>query len=125
MIDPEVVKARRIAIQEDAKCVGCGTTLSSCLANRGKDPTAPPWFGCCARGMFMKPCDHPADQSALYALIKEVESGHVRDVEEVLLDSLTEHSQQVTRFRRMARRMPYENRLDQVHPASYYAKEEF
>lgn len=90
-MDVNVITARRKAIEDDAPCESCGSTLASCKANRGKDPTAPPWFGCCARGSFLDvPCDHRVDQVALSALLKEIESGAVRSVEDVLLDSIEE-----------------------------------
>lgn len=89
-VDPELIKARRQDIRDSAPCVGCGSTLSSCKASRGKDPTAPEWFGCCARGALLAPCHHLPDQTALTALLDEIESGHVRSREEVLLDSITE-----------------------------------
>jgi hypothetical protein len=87
-----VIQERRKDIQESAPCVGCGATLVVCQSLRGTDPTAPPWFGCCARGMGLAPCQHTPDPAALIGLIKEIESGQVRSVEEVLLDSLTEFS---------------------------------
>lgn len=96
-MDLKLIKRRRKAIQQEAPCVGCGATLASCKANRGKDPTAPPWFGCCARGTQMGPCDHRVSASALTALLKEVESGTVRDEADVLLDSLQEYP--IRRFR--------------------------
>lgn len=91
-MDPHVIAERRKAIEQAAPCVGCGSTLASCKANRGKDPTAPPWFGCCARGLDMRPCDHRPDPAALTALLKEIEGGEVRPVEDVLLDSISEFS---------------------------------
>jgi hypothetical protein len=79
----DVIAARRQAIQDAAPCEGCGTTLAACKANRGKDPTAPPWFGCCARGLGLNvPCNHVPNASALLALLAEIESGVVRTVEE-------------------------------------------
>jgi hypothetical protein len=95
VIDPAVVKERRIAIQQDAPCEGCGLTLAKCLAARGKDPTAPPWFGCCARGTTLRPCMHVTSGYDLLALIKEIESGSVRSLDEVLLHSVTEHNSRV------------------------------
>lgn len=88
-MDRHVITERRKAIEQAAPCVGCGSTLASCKANRGKDPTAPPWFGCCARGLDMRPCDHRPDPAALTALLKEIESGTVRTLDEVLLDSVS------------------------------------
>lgn len=90
------VKARREQIQQDAPCEGCGTTLARCKAERGKDPTAPPWFGCCARGaMLSVPCNHQVSRQAVLDLLREVESGTVRTVEEIqdraLMDSITEY----------------------------------
>lgn len=92
-MDPHVITERRKAIEDAAPCEGCGSTLASCKANRGKDPTAPPWFGCCARGLALSmPCYHRPDPSAFRALLKEIESGEVRPVEDVLLDSISEFS---------------------------------
>jgi hypothetical protein len=88
----ELVQERRKDIQDSAPCVGCGSTLATCKRLRGTDPTAPPWFGCCARGMGLAPCQHVPDPQALIGLLKEIESGRVRTVDEVLLDSLTEFS---------------------------------
>lgn len=66
-------------IQADARCVSCGATLADCEASRGKDPTAPPWFGCCARGIDAStPCHHEVSKGALAALLGEIESGAVR-----------------------------------------------
>lgn len=79
----EVIAARRKHIRDSAPCVGCGATLASCLAARGKDPTAPEWFGCCARGLGMVPCSHEQDPAALSALLDEIETGTVRTVEEI------------------------------------------
>lgn len=86
-----VITERRKAIEDDAPCEGCGSTLASCKANRGKDPTAPPWFGCCARGLLLDvPCAHRSDPAALQALLREIEDDEVRSVEQVLLDSISE-----------------------------------
>lgn len=91
----EIVKARRQAIQRAAPCEGCGSSLEQCLAERGKDPTAPPWFGCCARGLYLDPCHHVVSPHALAELLREVESGSVRTVEEVedqaLIGSIREY----------------------------------
>lgn len=78
-----VIRERMEQIEQDAPCVGCGATLTSCLANRGKDPTAPPWFGCCARGTAMAPCSHEKDAEALAGLLREIADGTVRTVAEV------------------------------------------
>jgi hypothetical protein len=78
----ETTAARRQAIQDAAPCEGCGETLANCKAQQGQDPTAPPWFGCCARGTAMAPCHHVPDPGALLALLAEVESGTVRTVEQ-------------------------------------------
>jgi hypothetical protein len=79
----DIIAARRQAIQNSAPCDGCGSTLAACKANQGKDPTAPPWFGCCARGVGLDiPCNHVPDAGALLALLVEIESGTVRTVEE-------------------------------------------
>lgn len=80
----DVIKARRKDIREQAPCESCGSTLAACKAGRGKDPTAPPWFGCCARGVMADiPCRHRTDPDALAALLDEIESGAVRTVEEI------------------------------------------
>jgi len=92
-VDPHLITLiteRRKAIEDDAPCVGCGSTLVSCKANRGKDKTAPAWFGCCARGTAMAPCDHRQSRSALLALMGEIERGEVRSLEDVFLDSIEE-----------------------------------
>ena len=82
----EVIAARRKHLQDEAECAYCGTTLTDCKAERGKDPTAPPWFGCCAHGMGMEPCSHSVSSAALSDLLDEIASGHVRTVEEMLAD---------------------------------------
>lgn len=87
----KVIRARRKAIQADARCEGCGSTLSSCKAQRGKDPTAPPWFGCCAQGLDFRPCSHHVDAGALLSLLKEIERGKVRDPDQMLLDAIEEY----------------------------------
>lgn len=82
-IDRAVIAARRQKIRDDAPCIGCRSTLAQCEAHRGKDPTAPAWFGCCARGTAMAPCSHQQDPAALRALLDEIAAGHVRTVEEL------------------------------------------
>ena len=95
-MDPKIIKARRKAIVLASPCDGCGASLESCKAARGKDPTAPSWFGCCARGAMLDiPCRHVADQFALLRLIKEIESGEVAPLptpEDELLASIQEFS---------------------------------
>ena len=119
-MDPHLITERRQAIEDDAPCVGCGSTLASCKASRGKDPTAPPWFGCCARGTTMAPCSHRPDPNALRRLLKEIETGTVRTVEEVLLDSIPER-----RPSRIGRRNgPRDGLMDGIYPADYYARGE-
>lgn len=82
------IAARRQHIQDNAPCVDCGSPLTDCKASRGKDPTAPEWFGCCASGITLNvPCRHRVDANALLALIGEIESGTVRTVEEVTVES--------------------------------------
>jgi hypothetical protein len=39
----------------------------------------------------MVPCDHRPDPAALAALLKEIESGTVRDEADMLLDSIEEY----------------------------------
>lgn len=73
-VDPEVIRARQKLIRDDAPCVGCGARQADCEAARGQDPTAPPWFGCCARGTMLGPCSHQSDPGALTALVKEIEA---------------------------------------------------
>lgn len=99
-INPAVVKERRRLIRETASCEGCGSSLAACKAERGKDPTAPPWFGCCARGMAFAPCVHLPDPAQLSALLKEIEEGSVRTVAEVLAE------ENAARAARIARRRP-------------------
>lgn len=82
----EVIAARRKFIQDEAECIHCGATLANCKAERGKDPTAPPWFGCCAHGLSMEPCSHRSSTGALNDLLDEVATGRVRTVEEMLAD---------------------------------------
>lgn len=77
------IAARRRKIRDDAPCEGCGATLAACVAQRGKDPTAPSWLGCCAQGTAMERCSHRQDRRALAVLLDEIESGHVRTVVEV------------------------------------------
>jgi hypothetical protein len=83
---PEVIRARREDIAGQAECAGCGTTLEECkrLAAANTDPTAPPWFGCCAMGTAMGPCDHRPNSRLLNALLKEIETGTVESVEAVI-----------------------------------------
>ena len=91
-MDLEMIKARREAIVAASPCEGCGATLESCKSQRGKDPTAPSWFGCCARGALIDvPCRHPVSGRALLALIKEIETGTVTSLEDELLISINEH----------------------------------
>lgn len=109
ILNREVIQARREQIEQDAPCECCRATLASCEAQRGKDPTAPPWFGCCARGLLLDvPCRHVPDQRALTELLHEVESGHVRTVEEVqdeeLIGSIWEYP--VDRMLRLLRSDP-------------------
>ena len=85
-VDPEVIRARQKLIRDDAPCVGCGARQADCEAARGQDPTAPPWFGCCARGTMLGPCSHQSDPGALTALVKEIEAGEVRPAEEILAE---------------------------------------
>lgn len=83
MTAADIIRARRRHIEDNAKCDGCGSTLAACRSQRGQDPTAPPWLGCCARGVhLLQPCRHVADPSALRMLLDEAEAGHVRTVEE-------------------------------------------
>jgi hypothetical protein len=79
-VSADIIAARRQQIQDNAKCDGCGATLAECKAERGKDPTAPEWFGCCSTNFG--PCRHRVDAADLLALLREVESGTVRTVEE-------------------------------------------
>lgn len=82
-----IIKTRREQIEQDARCDGCGATLASCKAQRGKDPAAPPWFGCCARGLLLEvPCNHQIDQSRLLGLVREIESGSVAEARPSSLD---------------------------------------
>lgn len=82
----EIIRERRKLIRDNARCVGCGATSAACKAQRGKDPTAPPWFGCCARGVDMRPCSHLTDQGELTALLDEIAAGKVRTVAEMLAE---------------------------------------
>ena len=95
-MDLETITARRQQIESDSPCDGCGSSLASCQSRRGKDPTAPSWFGCCARGLDLAvPCHHVPDSRALLGLLKEIESGEVTPVDDLtahrLLDSITEY----------------------------------
>lgn len=118
-MDPHTITERRKAIEDDAPCDGCGSTLASCKASRGKDHTAPPWFGCCARGLLLDiPCRHVPSPAALQALLREIETGEVRSLEDVLLDSIPEH-----RPLRIGRRVfPRDGLMDGIYPADYYAR---
>jgi len=99
-MDLKLISQRREAIESDAPCAGCGATLAVCKANRGKDPTAPSWFGCCARGALLDvPCQHTPDPAALRSLLIEIETGEVRSIDDELLDSISE-------FRRPRRWLP-------------------
>ena len=78
------VQARRQHIRDTARCEGCGAPLKVCEAQRGKDPTAPPWFGCCARGILGDmPCRHRESVDDLRQLADEILAGHIRTVAEV------------------------------------------
>lgn len=79
------VAERRAHIAAQAPCDGCGATLEDCNRYRenNTDPTAPEWFGCCARGMLMDPCHHQPDPLELDRLLREITDGAVRTVEEV------------------------------------------
>jgi hypothetical protein len=96
----KTIKERRADITASAPCEGCGATLSFCKSQRGKDPTAP-WFGCCAQGLDLRPCSHRQDPAALRGLLDEIESGHVRTVGDVLLDSVRPFSSPSRAFARM------------------------
>ena len=95
-MDRSVITVRRKMIEADSPCDGCGSTLESCKAQRGRDKTAPSWFGCCARGAMLDvQCKHVPDPAALLKLIKEIESGEVAPVptpDEELLASIQEFS---------------------------------
>jgi hypothetical protein len=91
-MDRKLIKRRRKAILAAAECESCGATLGRCEAQRGKDPTAPPWFGCCAQGSdLITPCRHVPSTAKLVALLKEIERGQVRDEATELLDSIEEY----------------------------------
>ncbi len=78
-----VLAERRQHIIDLAECEGCGASRKECENARGKDPTAPPWFGCCARGHFLdRPCHHISSTKLLDDLLKEVMAGEVRTVAE-------------------------------------------
>jgi hypothetical protein len=119
-----VIAARRQEILDEAPCEGCGGTLETCKANRGKDPTAPKWFGCCARGLDFRPCVHVPSVNRLLALLEEIESGRVQPVlseEDKLLSSLSE-GPSISGLRRMG---PREGLLDGIYSADYYARDEY
>lgn len=78
-----ITRARRKDIAKQARCEGCGATLEACEAERGKDPDAPRWLGCCAQGVDLRPCRHVPDPADYAALLDEIGSGVVRTVEEV------------------------------------------
>lgn len=78
-----ITRARRKDIAKQARCEGCGATLEACEAERGKDPDAPRWLGCCAQGADLRPCRHVVDPADYAALLDEIGSGVVRTVEEV------------------------------------------
>jgi len=84
-IDPDVIAGRALLIQEDAPCVGCGSSRSACEESRKRrdDPTAPEWFGCCAMGTGLAPCRHEPRAADSAALLREIQSGHVRPAEEI------------------------------------------
>lgn len=82
----EVIAARRKYIRDQAECAHCGATLAACEAERGKDPTAPPWFGCCAHGTSMGPCSHRSSTTALNVLLDEIAVGRVRPVEDLIAE---------------------------------------
>lgn len=95
-----IIAERRRKIRDDAPCEGCGTTLAACKAERGEDPTAPPWFGCCARGTAMAPCSHRQDRRALVVLLDEIEAGQVRTVEQMLAEQAERDERIAARKRR-------------------------
>lgn len=79
----DVIAERRAHIRDTAPCQGCGAGLADCEARRGADPTAPSWFGCCARGLGMEPCGHVQSVHELSALLDEIAAGRVRTVAEI------------------------------------------
>lgn len=70
------IKARRKLIRDDAACTMCRLRWADCKAERKRNPDG--LFGCCDR------CRHVPSPAALTALLKEIESGTVRTVDEVL-----------------------------------------
>lgn len=81
---PAVLAARMEFLRLDARCTSCGATQALCdqLRESSDDPTAPPWFGCCAAGPAMGPCHHEINTRRHRHLQDEVASGTVRTVEE-------------------------------------------
>jgi hypothetical protein len=123
----QLIAERRKDIEDSAPCEGCGATRAFCKSQRGRDPKAPEWFGCCARGTAMVPCAHRTDAVALRGLLQEIESGEVRSVEEVMLDSIEEFPMFSASRRGRALRAYIGTRSDprdRLHPAEYYAREE-
>lgn len=127
-MDLNVIKARRERIESDSPCDGCGASLELCLASRGRDKTAPSWFGCCARGTGMLACRHVPDHRELQRLLREIEDGEVAPVptpEDELLVSITESSSDLAHMRRLSRRIgPRDGLFDGIYPQIHYAREE-
>lgn len=80
-----VVAERRAHIRAMARCESCGATRAACDHYRetNDDPTAPGWFGCCARGLLLDtPCRHVEQVGMIRELFDEIEAGAVRTVAE-------------------------------------------
>jgi hypothetical protein len=58
-------------------CDSCGATWGECAANRGRDPWAPPWFGCCVPPEGGR-CTHRVNADCVRTLVKQIESGEIR-----------------------------------------------
>jgi hypothetical protein len=78
------IAERRQHIKDMARCTSCGASRKTCdnLREANTDPSAPLWFGCCAVGTLLGPCQHRESVAMVDALVKEVMAGEVRSVAE-------------------------------------------
>lgn len=82
-----LIAERRKAIRNAAPCGGCGVSLAVCEANRGEG--SGPEGLCCTFH-----CNHRQNPAELHKLINEIISGHVRSMDEILLELVREDAYQ-------------------------------
>jgi hypothetical protein len=78
------IAERRQYIKDMAPCTSCRASRRECdrLRETNTDPTAPPWFGCCAVGTLPGPCQHRESVDMTDQLLREIMAGEVRSVAE-------------------------------------------